>query len=317
MSPPTQPATPRRGNNILLIAGVVLLLVAIAAGVYYGFFAGRQAPEMAAVGEASLIEQASAPSDLQAYLDRTLTPEQKEILTYRVEGNRMLDVSASDPETGGSFKAQEIEFKALDTANPEPHFVDLRIKGLEIVLPPDRAVQGLGTIKGSMVYAYRYDAATRTLEVPAVQLAMDGVATLGFTGSFTEVTLFAGTPDEALAGVSGGLIKAFTFQLKDETLLRGLLEETAKSQGTDLATMKTQGVAMLTILESQVTGSIEKQALAAARTILDKEGGVTLTISASPTQPFPFAQFMLIGQSSGGLPDLSALEPLNLTITAE
>jgi hypothetical protein len=317
MSQPTQPATPRRANNILLIAGVVLLLVAIAAGVYYGFFAGRQAPEMATVGEAPLIEQATAPSDLQAYLDRTLTPEQKQRLAYRVEGNRMLDVAASDPETGGSFKAREIEFKALDTANAQPHFVDMRIKGLEIVLPAERAVDGLEKISGSMIYAYSYDPATRTLEVPAVQLAMDGLATLGFTGSFTEVTLFAGTPDEALAGVAGGKIKAFTFQLRDETLLRGLLEETARSQGTDLASMRTQGVAMLTILESQVTGSIEKQALAAARVILDKEGGVTLTVIASPAEPFPFAQFMLIGQSGGGLPDLSALEPLNLTITAE
>lgn len=317
MSQPTPSATPRRSNSILLIAGVVLLLVAIGAGVYYGFFASKPAPEMTAVGEAPLIEQAVPPSDLQAYLDRTLSAEQKQQLTYRVEGNRMLDVAASDPETGGSFKAAEIEFKALDTANAQPHFVDLRIKGLEIVLPADRAVPGLEKITGSMIYAYAYDPATRSLQVPAVQLVMDGIATLGFAGSFTEVTLFAGTPDEALAGISGGKIKAFTFQLKDETLLRGLLEETAKSQGTDLASMKSQGVAMLTILEAQVTGSIEKQALAAARTILDKEGGVTLTVAANPTEPFPFAQFLLVGESAGGLPDLTALEPLKLTITAE
>ena len=45
--------------------------------------------------------------------------------------------------------------------------------------------------------------------------------------------------------------------------------------------------------------------------------GITLTITANPAEPFPFAQFMLIGQSGGGLPDLTALEPLNLTITAE
>ena len=318
MSPPTKTTPPRRPGNLLIIGAVVLLLVVLAAGIYYGFFAGKDTPEMAAVGEAPLVAtEAAAPGDLQAYLDRTLTDEQKQRLTYRVEGSRMLDVALADPESGGSFKAAEIDFKALDTVNPQPHFVDIRVKGLEIVLPADRALEGIEKITGSMVYAYSYDAAGRTLEVPAIQIAMDGLATIGFTGSFSEVTLFAGTPDEALAGIAGGKIKAFTLQLKDETLLQGLLEEAAKSQGTDLASMKTQGIAMLTILEAQVEGSIEKQALAAARKVLSKDGAVTITVTGNPTEPFPFAQFMLIGQSGGGMPDLSALEPLNLTIAAE
>lgn len=317
MSQPSPGPTPRRASNLPLIAGAVLLLLAIAGGIWYAFLADKGAPEMAAVGDAPLIAEATAPSDLAAYLDRTLTPEQKQQLSYRVEGNRMLDVAAADPDTGGSFRAAEIEFKALDTANPEPHFVDLRVRGLEVVLPPDRRPPGIEKVTGTATYAYRYDPAARTLEVPAIQFVLDGVATIGFTGSFSDVQLFAANPDEAMAGLAGGRIQAFTFQLVDQTLLRSLLQETARSQGTDLASMKTQGIAMLAVLETQVTGSIEKQALAAARTILEKEGRVTLTIAANPAEPFPFAQFMLIGESGGGLPDLTALEPLNLTITAE
>lgn len=317
MSQPIPDPAKRRAGNLPLIAGVVLLLAAIAAGVYFLVFAGKDTPEMATLGDAPLVAAPEAPIDLQAYLDRALSAEQKQAMTYRVEGNRMLDVTARDAAGNGSFSAKEIEFKALDTANPEPRFLDVRVHGMEIVLPADRRMPGLERVTGSATYAYSYDPAARTLEVPAIQLVMDGVATVGFTGSFSDVTLFAGTPDEAMAGLAGGKAKAFTFQLVDQTLLRGLLEETAKSQGTDLAAMKTQGIAMLTVLESQVTGSIEKQALVAARTILEKEGRVTLTIAANPAEPFPLAQFLLIGEGGGGLPDLSALEPLNLTITAE
>lgn len=317
MTQPQSPA-PRRANNIALIAGVVLLLVAIAAGVYFAFFAGPSTPEMTQVGDKPLVgETAGAPNDLAAYLDRTLTAEQKSLISYRVEGNSMLDVVAKSPDGSEGFKAKQIEFKALDTAHEEPQFVDARITGMEITVPADRLPGGVGPVKGSMVYAYSYDETAHTLEVPAIRMDLEGLATIGFTASFTDVTLFSGNPENALDGLAGGKIKALTFQLKDQALLKAMLEETAKSQGTDLATMKTQGIAMLSILETQVTGSIEKQALAAARTILSKDGNVTLTITASPAEPFPFAQFMLIGQSGGGLPDLTALEPLNLTITAE
>ncbi len=315
MSQPNQTPAPRRSNNIPLIAGTVLLLVAIAAGAYFAFFAGQGAPQMTAVSDAPLVEQAAPVSDLQAYLDRTLTEDQKKLLTYRVEGNRMLDVMAKSADGSQTLTAQEIEFKALDTAHAEPYFVDMRVKGMEITLPPDRLPASVGPIKGSMIYAYKYDEAAHTFEVPAVRFDLEGLATIGLTGSFTDVTLFDGTGN-AMDGLAGGKIKALTFQLKDQTLLKAMLEETAKSQGTDLATMKTQGIAMLTILETQVTGSIEKQALVAARTVLTKDGTVTLTITANPAEPFPFAKFMLIGQS-GGLPDLSALEPLGVTITAE
>lgn len=313
-----QSPAPRRANNIALIAGVVLLLVAIAAGVYFAFFAGPSTPEMTQVGDKTLVgETAGAPNDLAAYLDRTLTAEQKSLLTYRVEGNRMLDVVAKSPDGSEGFTAKEIEFKALDTAHGEPWFIDARVKGMEITLPADRLPAGVGPVKGSMVYSYSYDETAHTLEVPAIRLDLEGLATIGLAASFTDVTLFSGDPEAALNGLAGGKIKALTFQLKDQALLKAMLEETAKSQGTDLATMKTQGIAMLAILETQVSGSIEKQALAAARTILNKEGAVTLTVTANPAEPFPFAQFMMIGQSSGGLPDLSALEPLNLTIIAE
>lgn len=314
----TQPAPAPAGKSKLpLILGGVLVAILLAVGAYFLFFNERGAPELAEVGQSGALVDAPAAADLdlQAFLDRHLTAEQKQDMSYRVEGNRLLDVVVKDGEEV-RMTAGEIEFRALDTENPEPRFADVRVKDMEIFPPAGALPDNMGPLKGSAVYSYSYNEAARTLEVPAIQIALDGLATLGLAGRFSEVGLFSGNPDEAMNGLAGGKIDRFTFELQDQKLLPLLLEGAAASQGTDTATMKNQAIAMLTVLEGQMTGSIEKQALTAARTVLTKDG-VTLKVSAAPAQPFPFAAFALIGQTGGGLPDLKALEPLNLTITAE
>lgn len=314
----TQPAPAPAGKSKLpLVLGGALVAILLAVGAYFLFLDKQVAPELAQIDPSGSLVDAPTPADLdlQGFLDRQLTAEQKQDMSYRVEGNRLLDLVVKDGEEV-RMTAGEVEFRALDTANAEPRFADVRIKDMEFFPPADTLPDGMGPLKGSAVYAYSYDEAARTLEVPAIQIALDGLATLGLTGRFSEVGLFSGNPDEAMDGLAGGKIDRFTFELRDQKLLPLLLEGAAASQGSDTATMKNQAIAMLTVLESQMTGSIEKQALAAARTVLTKDG-VTLKVSAAPAQPFPFAAFALIGQTGGGLPDLKALEPLNLTITAE
>ncbi len=314
MTQPAPGSAPTKKSKLPLILGL-LVIVLLAGGAYF-LFADRSERALPNVEQSGSLVEAPAPTvDLQAFLDRQLSAEQKQGLSYRVEGNRLLDVVLKDGDEI-RMTAGEVEFRALDSENPQPHFLDVRIKNMEIFPPAGSLPEGTGPLKGSAVYAYSYDQATRTLELPAIQLTLDGLATLGLTGTFSEMDIASASPDEALSGVAGSKINSFAFELKDEKLLPMLLQGTAESQGMDLATMKNQGIAMLAVLESQVSGSIEKQTLAAARTILTKEG-VTLKISANPAQPFPVATFALVGQTAGGLPDLSALEPLNLTITAE
>jgi len=313
----TTPQQPRKGaGKGLMIAALVAALGGAGVGAYYAFFDAAGVPPPAAVGGTALVG-AGEVGDVAAYLDRMSTAEEKARVTYRVEGNSLLDLAGTSPDGKSKFTIEEIEFKALDTEHDQPHFVDMRITNLAMTAEPGALPAGLTELAGNIVYAYEYDPATRTLDVPAIRMDFEGVGSIDLRGSFSEIDLFAGTPDEALAGIAGAKINAFALVLTDQVVIKSLLEEEAKKQGVDLATLKTQASAMLTMLETQLEGDIEKQAIRAAKVILDKTEGVTVTITATPAEPFPVAQFLALGMGAGGMPDLTALKPLNLTIEAQ
>lgn len=307
---------PRSGSNKpVMIAALVVVLAAVAVAAWFFLFSGDEAPEGVQVTEGESLVAGEAPSDLAAYLEKNWAPNLPEGTTYRVEGNRVLDLAGE--EDGTTFKVAEIEFLALDTENEPPHFVDVRAKGIDIVLPAGSGPLGADRLQGEVTYAYQYDAAEKRLQVPAVVVDFPQVATLNFSGIFTDMTLSAGAgPEAALSGVGSSKVEKLSLVFTDRSIVKWALEQQAASQGIDADALRTQGKLMLAAMGSQLEGDIEKQAVEAAGVVLEKTENVTLEITANPSEPFPFANFLALGMGAGGMPDLSALEPLNLTIKA-
>jgi bifunctional ADP-heptose synthase (sugar kinase/adenylyltransferase) len=120
-----------------------------------------------------------------------------------------------------------------------------------------------------------------------------------------------------MSGMAGAKIEDLRIVWADEKMLRGLLEQAAQSQGMTLDQLKAGVAQALPALEAQMTGDLEKQVLAAAKTVLDKVDDVTITIVADPAEPYPLAGFLALAMGPGGMPDFGALAPLNLSIEAE
>lgn len=319
MSDPTsRPAggsNPGGGNKLLVVVVALAVLAAIAVGAWLLFFSGDDAPEGVQVETGQAMVSGGAPDDLAAYLERTWAPNLPEGVTYRIEGNKLLDLNGTIE--GSTIKVQEVEFLALDTANEPPHFVDMRVKGLDLTFPQGAGALGTDRLQGDLVYSYEYDPDAKTLKIPAIVLDFPALATLNFSGDFTDMTLSpGGGPESALSQVGEAKIDRLSLVFTDRAVIKWAIEQQAAQQGVDADALRTQAKLMLAALGSQMDGDIEKQAIEAAGTVLEKTENVTIEITANPAEPFPFANFMALGMGAGGMPDLSALEPLNLTIEA-
>jgi hypothetical protein len=314
---PVRPQPPR-GNNTLMMAAAAAVVLALLIGAYFLFFDGD---EMGGSGSASVSESQALVGggkvgDLQAFLEKSIGKENLAKATYTLDGNTLRDVSIPTQE-GGTITAKEVTFLALDTENPEPHFMDVRVKGLVAELPEGQ-IPGVTKVEGDIVYAYEFDPAAKTLSVPATEFKFPGLTTLNVSAKFTEVSQIGGaTPEEAMSGMAGAKIEELRVVWADEKVLRAMLEQTAESQGMTLDQLKAAASQAMPALEAQMAGDLEKMVLAAAKTALDKVDDVTITIVADPAEPYPLAGFLALAMGPGGMPDFNALKPLNLTIEVE
>lgn len=312
---PPQGSTPGSSNRVLVVVVSLVVLAAVAAAVWFFVFAGDDAPEGVKVETGQSMVGGAAPDDLAAYLERTWAPNLPEGVSYSVEGNKVMGLAGE--VDGSTIKVEEIEFLALDTENDPPHFVDMRVKGLDLTLPEGAGTLGTERLQGDVVYAYEYDPEAKTLRIPAIVFDFPALATLNFSGDFTDMTLSpGGGPESALTQVGEAKIDRLSLVFTDRAIVKWAIEQQAAEQGIDAEALRTQGKLMLAAMGSQLEGDIEKQAIEAAATVLEKSENVTIEITADPAEPFPFANFMALGMGAGGMPDLSALEPLNLKIEA-
>jgi hypothetical protein len=314
---PVRPQPPR-GNNNLMIAAAAVVVLALLVGAYFLFFDKDEMGSGAgvSVSESQALVGGGKVGDLQAFLEKSIGKENLAKATYTLDGNTLRDVSIPTPE-GKAITAKEITFLALDTENPEPHFMDVRVKGLYAPLPEGQ-IPGVTELRGDIVYAYEFDPAAKTLSVPATEFKFPGLTTINVSAKFTEVSQIGGaTPDEAMSGMAGAKIEDLRVVWADEKVLRAVLEQTAESQGMTLDQLKAAASQAMPALEAQMTGDLEKMVLAAAKTALDKVDDVTITIVADPAEPYPLAGFLALAMGPGGMPDFNALKPLNLTIEAE
>lgn len=309
------------GNRTLILAAALFVVVALAAGIYFLVLSkddgqpGALLAEGGAPGEAALVGNGRV-GDIAAFLERNLQPDSRTELSYELEGNRILNFATNS--NGTQITAQEIEFKALDTENPQPHFADVRVKGMKITPPASGSLPGgMNSIELDMVYAYAYDPAAQTLSIPAVSIDVKELADLRLTGQFSGVSSVPGSADQALGSLAGAKIDRLNLVLEDQRLLKVLLEAAAQQQGSDVQTLAAAGLQGLQQMERAATDPLQKQLIAAGKVLLEKIENVTLTVTAAPEQPFPLALVVGSALAAGGMPDFSALKDLNLTITAQ
>lgn len=317
MSEPSQTPAKSNKSTLLVIAGAAVIAAGV--GAYFAFFqgGGGAAPEMAAITQEPLVGNGGGAVDLQAYFDTKVPAEAKANMTYEISGDTLTNLVAKNPDGSVGATAKSIQVKALDTAHEPPQFVDVRVDDLVITPPAGELPAGMTEVKMDVVYAYSYDPAAKTFDLKVIDVDAEDLGRISLGASFTDVAAMGGDPENMMNDLAGAKLKALSLVLNSKTFLKLALEQTAAQQGTDLAGLKTQGTAMLSMVEAQLTDDIAKQAISALRVMLDKVENVTLTITANPAEPFALANLMNIGMTEAGMPDLAALEPLNLKIEAE
>lgn len=317
MSDPNQTPAKSNKSTLMVIAGAVVIAAGV--GAYFAFFqgGGGSAPQMASISADPLVGNGGGAVDLQAYFDTKVPAEAKANMTYEISGDTMTNLVAKNPDGSVGATAKSIQVKALDAANDPPQFVDVRVDDLVVTPPAGELPAGMTEVKMDVVYAYSYDPAAKTFDLTAVDIDAEGLGRISLGASFTEVAAMGGDPENMMSDLAGAKLKSLSLIIASKTFLKLALEQAAADQGTDVQSMKTQGTAMLSMVEAQMTDDIAKQAISALHVMLDKVENVTLTITANPAEPFALANLMNIGMTEAGMPDLSALAPLNLKIEAE
>ena len=315
MSDPQPQTTPTASSpsRLPLILGAAV--VALGVGGYFAFFAGDSAgPGGSAV---QIGDPNAGPVDIDAYIKANMPADKLAAMSYEASGNVLTNVVVKDEAGQPAVQIAKIEVRALDTANKEPNYVDVHVEDL-VMEVPEGAMPGVTQVKADIDYAFLYDPAAKTLEIPGIVFDAEGLAKLTLSASLTDIAKWGGDDQEAaMNDLAGGKLKALSIVLNDKSFIKAALTQAATEQGTDLATMTVQAQAMLAAMETQMTDDISKQAIAALKVILGKLDGSTLTITANPSEPFPFANFAMLAPTEGGMPDLNALAPLNLKISAE
>lgn len=312
----TPQTTPPKGKNTTMLIAAAVVLVAVIVGAYFLFFSGgTKVAEGPVIPEGAMVGNGDV-GDIEAFLKKSLGEDAMQKATYTVDGNTLKDVTITGPD-GETVTIKEVKFLALDTQNEQPKFMDVRLTGISAQVPEGK-IPGVTKLDGDVVYAYAWDEASGSLSVPAVSLSFPGITSISLSGDFTDIqSLGGGAPEQAMSALAGAKIKNMTIVWADEAIIRAALENLAKEQGMTLDELSAGAQFMLSQIEDQMKGDLEKQVLDVADTVLSEIDPVTITLKAEPTEPFPFAKFMALGMGAGGIPDLSALEPLNLTIAAD
>lgn len=316
------PQAPGGSNRTLILAAVLFVVAALAAGVYFLMLSRdeEQPVEIVALsetpGDEALVGDGKV-GDLAGFLERNLRPQVRETVSYELQGNKILNFATITPN-GTQVSAQEIEIKALDTEHEQPYFADVRVRGMKITPPvPGSLPGGMTSLDLDLVYAYAYDPASKTFTVPAIAIAIKDLANINLTGRLSDVSVMPGSADQAMGSLAGAKIDQFHLILDDQQLLKVLLEAAAKQQGTDMKTLAASALQGLQQMEQGASDPLQKQLIAAGKVLLEKIENVTLTVSAAPAQPFPLAVVVGAAVAAGGMPDLSSLKDLNLTVTAQ
>jgi len=298
--------------NAKLIGGGIVAVVAVAAGVYFGFLRGGGSGDAAAAKERA---------------DKVFATikEKGGDVTYKSAeapsgGLVLKDVTINSKDASGKMQSAtigEMRITRYDWENPKaPAFADVEYKKVRIPqISENPGFKEFATVTGqsdlviNAKASYTYDKATKTIELKTGDAEFEGIGTLSVTAKLDGVDIAQlesmSQPDPAkLMGMVGTLkLHSLRIAFKDAGGAAKLIKFGAHKEKKSEADMKAQMIAQLGQAKA-APFKIAKEAAAAAESFLNKPG--TIAIEAKPAAPFAFAQLMgLMGK-----PDPAAIDKL-------
>ena len=199
--------------------------------------------------------------------------------------------------SGDRFTAGSVRVTAFDQRNPVPHYATVEAKGVRLLEAPTMAgwwpcrpaAEG-ESAPFDLALDYRYDLASKNLEVKTARLESPNVGRLDFNGTFSGLDL-AEPRVERLIGLR---IAKADLRFTEGSLLGSFLSDWARALGTSVEDFRARLCAELTAMADYAAGQdnrVAEDALRGIRRFVAAPG--TVTIQARPGEPVPVPYFFM------------------------
>lgn len=297
-----------------LIGGGIVAVVAVAAGIYFG-----------------VLDNGSGSGDAAAAKERaekfiSSVKDKGGEVTYKTadapgRGLVLKDVAIVQKDASGKpvqITVDEMRITAFDWDNPkQPAFATLEYKGIRIPAVKDTeqfkefaSVTGLRDLVINAKAAYKYDKATKTIDLTAGDFEVEGMGTLSITAKFDGIDIAqleglrdGGDPTKALGAIAAVRIHGLKIAFKDSGATAKVIKMDASK--SKISEDEVRKKALDAVAQGKSAPfKIAKDAANAVETFIKSPG--TITIEAKPATPFALAQTM----SLMGKPDPAAIDKL-------
>jgi len=285
----------------------VSLAVLVAVGLYLLSFFDSDGPDLK-LDRPSPFEPVTPQRAVTALTMNQMPPA----LSYRLDGERILKVAYSSPDSKPAFdlKVGEVEIVALDQQHWPPLFGDLRLHRFDLTFHDKTLPPWLRHLKGDALLTYRMNPERSTLDLPEVAVRVEDLGLAELAVSLDKID-----PADPLTSLADSAISTLTLTLLDQGLVTNGMALLAQTEGIPEETLRTNLSGLATLLRSESGYPFLRELLDAVDTVMKHRGdGLVVEISARPVQSFPVQRFSRLKLSP--LPDLSVLNELNLRIEA-
>jgi len=299
--------------NAKLIGGGIVAVVAVAAGIYFGVLNKGG-------GDDPAVAKDRAEKFLSSVKDKGGEATFK---TSEAPGKGLVlkDVAITRKDAAGKpvqITVAEVRVTSYDWDNPKmPAFAALEYKGVRVSAIKDSpqfkefaASTGLADVVINIKASYKYDKATKTIDLTAADIEVENMGTLTIAAKLDGIDMAqleglqdGGDPSKIMGVFAAMRIHSFKLAFKDAGAAAKVIKmQAAKTKTTEDAVKQ---MALASVAQGKdAPMKIVKDAASAAETFIKSPG--TITVEAKPAAPFAIAQLM----SLMGKPDPTAIDKL-------
>ncbi|MGH7006376.1 MAG: hypothetical protein ACREIP_20715, partial [Alphaproteobacteria bacterium] len=303
----------------------IVAVVAVAAGVYFGVL------NKGGSGDDPKVAQERADKILASF------KEKGGEVTYKTaeapgKGLVLKDVVVTRKDASGkpvTVNVGEVRINEYDWSNPkQPAFANAEYKAMRIPSIKESpqfkefsSVTGLADVVINAKATYKYDQASKTVELSTGDFEVESMGTLSITAKFDGVDMaqleaLQGTPDptKLMGLLAAARIHGLRIAFKDSGASAKVLKFGASKEKKSEDELRQQALAQIAAAKG-APFKIAREAGAAAETFIKTPG--TFVIEAKPKAPFALAQLMtLMGKADPAAID-RLTDDLGLTVSAK
>lgn len=310
--------------NAKIIGGGIVVVAAVAAGLYFGVLqkGSSGGPEVAKERADKVFASLKAKGGEATYGNAEASGNGLVLKNVVVKSK---DPSGKPME----LRIGEVRIKNYDWANPDkPTFAEAEYNQVRFPAMAENAdykeFAGVTGLKDFVVNAkvdYRYDAATKTIDIKTAEAAVDGIGRLSFTGKIEGIDMAqlegmqAGPDPSKMMGMVATIrLHSLRIAFKDAGGVAKMMKFGAHKEKKTEDQVRTETLAKIAAGKN-VPVKVGRDAANAAESFIKTPG--TFTIEAKPKAPFALAQLMaLAGKFDPPAIDKMA-EELGLSVKAE